>query len=314
MKTISILISPEIKAAYFKEFIDCAEVEFKSCLPHLEIERINHGPLHFFKSVMSEEDLKNISKLSFFQGAFEESENGLIPLSTSPEFKLHDNFIFASKFKGKTNERFTQLMLNIGLSTLENKNDIKVLDPMCGRATTLLWAMRYGLNAKGVEIDPRALMDINQIVKKWSKVCEINSHCKEGSVGKKTKTGVGKFLEFHCQQNNLKVITGDSTECTKLLSSEKFDLLISDIPYGVQHRTNGGSKNPLETLDLCLKEWKKCLKPNGSIVIGYNSNNPKRNDFIDTAKKYNLIALSTTLPHRMSESIVRDILILKNAQ
>ena len=312
MKAISILISPEIKSAYFKEYVDCSEVELNNCFPEIAVKRMSVGPLTFFKINVEEEKISKIAKLSFFQAAFESDGEKLIPMDISPEFKLHDNFIFSSKFKGKTNERFTQLMINIGLSTLENTDDVKILDPMCGRATTLLWAMRYGYNAKGIEVDPKALMDVNQIVKKWSKVCEIQSHCKEGSVSRKTKTGVGKFLEFHCQDNHMKIITGDSSVCSALLSNEKFDLIVSDIPYGVQHRTNGGSKNPLDTLDLCLEEWKTNLKKGGSMVIGYNSNNPKREDFIELAAKHDLIASETTLPHRMSESIIRDILILKN--
>lgn len=312
MKTISILISPEIKSAYFNEYINCARKEFQICFPDLEITDLSVGPLNFFQINVETKVLSKIAKLSFFQGAFEMIEDKMIPIDISPDFKLHDNFIFSSKFKGKTNERFTQLMLNVGLSTIKNQNDVKVLDPMCGRATTLLWAMRYGFNARGIEVDPRAIPDINQIVKKWSKVCDIKSHCKDGFVGKKNKTGYGKFLEFHCDNNYFKVIIGNSTEAGSLLSNEKFDLLISDIPYGVQHRADGGSKNPLETIELCVKEWKTCLKKDGTMVIGYNSNNPKRVDFVEIAQRYDLEALEMSLPHRMSESIVRDILVLKH--
>jgi SAM-dependent methyltransferase len=311
MKNISLLISPEVKSAYFSEFVDVAKKELTYCIDNIQPIHSKVGGLNFLEFQAKEESLKDLTKLSFFQGVFENKGNSLIPMDLTPDFLLHDNFIFGSKFKGKTNERFTQLMINIGLASIENKKDTKILDPMCGRATTLLWSLRYGYNAKGIEIDPKAPQDIKQIVKKWSKVNSISITTNEGSISKKSKSNVGKFLEVKSKSNNFKVVTGSSTECEKLLSSETFDLIISDIPYGIQHLSSKKSINPLDTLDSSLASWKNVLKESGRIIIGFNSNNPKRNDFIELSKKYELVVEDFSAPHRMSESIVRDIIILK---
>ena len=311
MKTISLLISPEAKSAFFKEYIDCALEEINFCFPNLKSKYYSVGNLDFIKLSIEDGEFSKLSRLSFFQGLFENNEGELSALDIAPEFKLHENFIFGSKFKGKTNERFTQMMINVGLASVTKVENNKILDPMCGRATTLLWAMRYGLNAKGVEVDAKATADIVQIVKKWSKVCEISSKVKEGYISKKTKSNVGKFLEFSSQGNNMKVVTGNSTDAARLLGNEKFDLIISDIPYGIQHLSNNGSKNPFVTLEQCLPEWGRCLSKGGSIVIGFNSNNPKRNKLLELSNSLGFEVLDFSIPHRMSESIVRDVIILK---
>lgn len=311
MKTVSLLISPEVKGAYFKEYIDCALVELNFCFPNLTPKYSSIGNLDFIRFNIEEDLIQGLTKLSFFQGVFENDGDRLVALDISPKFKLHDNFIFGSKFRGKTNERFTQMMINVGLASVDKVENVKILDPMCGRGTTLLWAMRYGFNAKGVEVDPKATAEINQIVKKWSKVCEISSNVKEGFISKKTKSNIGKFLEFQSQGNSLKVVTGDSSDARTLLGNEKFNLIISDIPYGIQHHTNNGAKNPAATLEKCLPEWGECLAKGGSILIGFNSNNPRRAKFEDLAKSLGFEIIEFSIPHRMSESIIRDVIILK---
>ncbi|WP_127717173.1 TRM11 family methyltransferase [Halobacteriovorax sp. HLS] len=314
MKKISLLISPEIKSAYFAQYTECALAELQFCFPGLEARLNSIGLLDFIDIEVDQETLEEISYMSFFHGAFEQIDGTLKPLDLKAQFSLHDNFIFGSKFKGKTNERFTQLMINLGKASINNKENIKVLDPMCGRATTLLWCLRYGIISKGIELDPRAIMDVTQIVKKWSKICSIRTTIKDGFVGKKNKLGLGKFIEVSHEKNHFKMISGNSANCSELLSSERFDLIITDIPYGIQHRTDNGLNNPFDAIDISLAQWKKCLKKDGSIVIGYNSNNPKRDVVIELAQKHSMLALEFNIAHRMSESIVRDVIILKHAQ
>jgi hypothetical protein len=311
VKQISLLISPEVKSAFFNEYIECSLAELNYCFPTVKANYNSVGNIDLISFEIDESLLQDLSKLSFFQGAFENIDNKLIPLDITPEFKLHDNFIFGSKFKGKTNERFTQMMLNIGLASIEKKDKVKVLDPMCGRGTSLLWSMRYGYNAKGIEVDAKSILDINQIVKKWSKVCEVPSKVTEGFISKKTKSNVGKFLEFSSQGNNMKVIIGNSIDSSSLLRDEKFDLIITDIPYGIQHLSNKGAINPIKTLEQCLPEWIKCLNEKGAIVIGFNANNPKRKNLENLISNLGFSEIEFKIPHRMSESIVRDVIILK---
>ena len=97
----------------------------------------------------------------------------------------------------------------------------------------------------------------------------------------------------------------------QLIKKDKFDLIISDLPYGVQHFAQLKNRNPLELLEDCAQVWKNCLKQGGAMVLAFNKNNPKREELIEIFEFVGLQANPFSAPHRMSESIVRDILVLQ---
>ena len=128
MKEVSAIISPEVKSAYFEQYIECAINELSLCL-NIEREKIGYkrvSEMDFLNFQIEEDNLQDLSRLSFFQGIFINTEDGrLCPIDIKSDFNLHYNFIFGSKFKGKTNERFTQMMINVGLASIDKKSEIK---------------------------------------------------------------------------------------------------------------------------------------------------------------------------------------------
>lgn len=314
MKSFSLLISPLSKSAYFNDYIAVAEAELAWHLPDVALQHLAIGGLDFIELAVDESVLPLLSRLSVVQGVFSRDGDQLTPVAIAPAFQLHEDFVFGSKFKGKTNELLTQMLMNVGLQALgqPDVSKLKLLDPMCGRATTLLWAMRYGINAKGIEQDPKALADIMQSTKKWCKVHRQKHQFKEGFVGgKATKQGKGKFIEFSADERTMRVITGDSAEATQLLNNEKFDLIISDLPYGVQHFTTHKTRNPLAVLKECAPAWKASLKVGGVMVLAFNNYLPKRKALLDLFADENFSVLSYMAPHRMSEAIVRDVVVIR---
>lgn len=311
-----LLISPECKSAYFNDLREVASAELRSAYPS-DSEYIEFGELKFFKVTLESPDFKLLSRLSFVQGIFELNDDGsLKPVKAGADFFLDERFVFGTKYKGKTNERLTQLLLNLAMlaagKDLHEGSSLKLLDPMCGRGTTLFWAARYGMHAKGIEQHSKALDDIELSAKKWRKVCEENVSFKKGFVGPKQKSGEGRFLELGFTNSSLKFIQGKSENAEKLLSSEKFHLIVSDLPYGVEYLTQG-ARNPLQTIEACIPRWKASLKPDGIVALSYNKYIPKRRDLIAAFETHGFEALEFSAPHRMSESIVRDILLLKNS-
>lgn len=315
LQTIALLISPEAKSAYFKDYLDVAKKELQQVLADIAVEYHCIGSLEFFYLSCEEADLQKLTRLSFVQGIFARKSDQLLPLALAGEFKLHDDFVFGAKYRGKTNERLTQLLINIGLAHIEEKNieKVKLLDPMCGRATTLLWAMRYGMKAKGIEQDEKALDDIRQTLKKWTKLHRQKHKINEGYIGKANKKQLGKFLEFNAEEASMKVIVGDARQSHEVLKGERFDLIVSDLPYGVQHFTTDNTRNPLAVLKECMPQWKQGLKPGGVVVLAFNSYIPKRIEMISAFENAGFIAEEFSAAHRMSESIVRDIVVFKVA-
>lgn len=316
MKNISLLVSPQAKSAYFAEYLEVARAELVWLLGNTPLVFRKIAAMDFIELEASEAQLPQLARLSFIGGIFErqatETAQGLLPLGIEAGFDFHEDFVFGAKFKGKTNEMLTQLLINVGLQAIQcgDVSDVKLLDPMCGRATTLLWAMRYGMKARGIEYEAGALDDIRQNVKKWCKVHRQKHQFEEGFVGKSNKQNLGRFVQFSAHNRDMRVITGDSTNACTLLKGEKFQLLVSDLPYGVQHFSSDNTRNPLAVLQACAPEWVNCLRPGGAMVLAFNRYIPKRDELVAAFTDYGMQLVDFVAPHRMSESIVRDIVVL----
>ncbi len=313
MSKIAVQISPEAKAAYFSDYLHVARSEARQVLGDIEIEYTRKGALEFF--ILEDERLRleRILRLSFVQGVYAVEGDLLRPVDLAADFRLHEDFVFGSKYKGKTNERLTQMLINIGLSAIakETAEGVRLLDPMCGRATTLLWAMRYGMTARGIEHDAKALADIQRNLKKWSKLHRQKHKMYEGFIGETRKKSIGKFIDFTAEESSMRMVVGNACDADQLFKKEKFDLVVSDLPYGVQHFTAEGARNPLNLIAQCVGPWRRCLKLDGAIVLAYNRNIPKREALTKVFEQEGVMALPFSAEHRMSESIVRDVIVLK---
>ena len=93
--------------------------------------------------------------------------------------------------------------------------------------------------------------------------------------------------------------------------SDRFDVIVCDIPYGIQFFGKGNQRNPLQLIKECVPNWIDRLYLGGIIVIVFNSFQPKRKDLIDVFEKLDLEYIDFHVPHRMSESIKRDIVVFK---
>jgi hypothetical protein len=314
MKSLALLISPRAKSAFFNDYLDVAKAELTWLIGAQEITSTKIGMMDFLEVEVNEEQLPQLAALSFVYGIFEHRNDQLVPLPLSPSFELHEDFVFGAKFKGKTNELLTQMLINVGLQSIEYQSisDVKLLDPMCGRATTLLWGMRYGMKSKGIEQEARALADIRQNVKKWCKVHRQKHQFTEGLIGSKAnKQNNARFIDFAANNASMRIITGDSTAACSLLNDEKFHLLISDLPYGIQHFSANKTRNPLAVLKACAHDWSESLKPDGVMVLAFNRYIPKRKELIAAFADHHIQDLEFSASHRMSESIVRDVVVLK---
>jgi SAM-dependent methyltransferase len=314
---IAIQISPEAKAAYFQSYVEVAEQELSYVFGAIPYEHVCIGTVEFFYVQVTEEQHPLLLKLSFAQGLFVIEGDSLRPLSVQYPFRLHADFVFGNKYRGKTNERLTQLLLNVGLASCTNEDRIhkRVLDPMCGRGTTLLWAMRYGLDGYGIDIDPKAMEDIRRNIKKWTKIHRQKHSLKQGFLGvKPNKKKEGVCIEFRAEDSLLKSVHGDSRSVRRLFKKESFDLIISDIPYGVQHVSSKGTRNPIQTIEESIPSWNEVLCTGGVIVLSFNRNHPKRKVLVEAFVQHGFRDVGFSIPHRMSESIVRDVVIFERAE
>ncbi|SMF11125.1 hypothetical protein [Pseudobacteriovorax antillogorgiicola] len=303
---LAIIISPEARGAYFHSFIKVAREELRLIHPDLDGEHRAYGGLDVLIVNASEEMASELVRLSFCQAVFRIGPQGWLPLAESLSLAIPRDYIFGSKFKGKTNERLTQMMLNVALA-LVKKPKPKVLDPMCGRGTSLLWAMAYGLECRGVEQDSKALGDVQQIVKKWNTVHDTGLKFRNGSVGKKSKQGQGRFFEVTHDETRLKMVIGDSQQANHLLQGEKFDVILADLPYGVQHFSGQKTRNPLGALEASASAWGQLANEGAALSLAFNQSITRKDAVVDLFEGNGWQSVPCTASHRMSESIVRDL-------
>lgn len=308
MTDYALLISPRTQAAFYAEAEKIALEELAGLGFAPQIERI--GGMVFARLIAKPSMVQDLLRLSCAQGLFEVTEGSMTPVAQDAGFALHPDFIWGEKYKGKTNETLTQLLISLALQTADPSEAPSLLDPMCGRGTTLFWAMRYGIKATGVEQDKSVHSNLTRALKKWTKLHRQKHKITEGWTQKANKKGAGKYLDFSAEGTSIRVITGNTVDAHDLTQRRPFDYIVSDLPYGVEHR-GPGTRSPLETIEAAAPGWAKALKRGGAMVLAYNAYIPKRRDLKAVFDGLGLEVVERDLTHRMSESILRDVLILQ---
>ncbi|MEO1338739.1 MAG: SAM-dependent methyltransferase, partial [Myxococcota bacterium] len=214
---------------------------------------------------------------------------------------------------GKTNELVTQMAINLALATadLTDVETPRLLDPMAGRGTTLLWAHRYGLDAFGVEPQPKDREAFERHVKKQTKLHRLKHRRQSGTIDRTNRQQVGHFIEFEMGDRIMRLVTGDSRELAHLVQRRRFHCIVADLPYGIQHTTPQGTRNPAALLAEVVPLWAKQMVPGGAMVLSFNTYQPKRKALINIVEDAGLTVMEFSAHHRMSESIVRDFIVAR---
>lgn len=299
--SVSLLITPLAQGAYFAQTPEVAEAELRSLHPDASVTLEQTHTLTWLHTDL--EPSRALARRSFVQAQFVDGSH----VDLDPEWALPAGVVSGAKYKGKTNELVTQMALNLALDHLGDLPPT-LLDPMAGRGTTLLWAARHGIEAWGVEQDPRARDDLERHVKRQAKLERFKHKHSAGSVGPRRKDDGGRFVDFRLGERGIRLVTGDSAEQVPQLG--KYTLAVTDLPYGVQF-TGKGRRNPLDELARCAPSWFAALQPGGVMVLVFNRLQPRRGTLTRTFEAVGFEALPFSAPHRMSESIERDFLVLR---
>ena len=188
------------------------------------------------------------------------------------------------KYKGKTNVDFTMLMLHCAKSAsiyASSTEPLTVLDPLCGKATTLFCAMVEGYNAIGIEQDSKA---ISESLRYFERFLQTNRYIYKASNSSKTVQGHG---HARCSQYNvartreemkanegrsLTIYNGDTRDAHILAGKNKCHLIVADLPYGIAHAPHEGRKMSSfsHLIEQAMKGYKLALKKGGAIALAFN--------------------------------------------
>jgi SAM-dependent methyltransferase len=316
----------------------------------------------FAASELSQRDVGLLANLSSLYALFEAAgpagagagglaDELLRPVPLRRLDRFDDDLLTILKYPGKTNEQFTKLLLNVTLASsafareLETRR-LSVLDPLCGRGTTLNQAVMYGFDALGADIDARDVEAYAVFVQRWLKDKRLKHQADFSPVRRDRKVVARRLTaEFAATKDEykagdvqrLEVVEADTTRVGEFFRPASADLVVTDLPYGVQHGSrvshgtghspgraggersrDGGrtlARSPLELLRAAAPAWARALRPGGAAGIAWNTRVARREDAAEVLAAAGLVVLDggpyRAFRHRVDQAITRDILIAR---
>ena len=218
-----------------------------------------------------------VTLLAEKEGAF------LRPLPVSPFFYVPEELPEVLKYKGKTNATFMRMMFNtaLSLSSFAHTNaPVTVLDPLCGRGTGLFCGLLSGANGVGLDVDARDLKEASDYFGRFLKLNRFKHTLSEVSETIRGQAVPGRVFRFSSSKEayargdvrSLSFFQGDTALAPSLLKKQKAHVLLADLPYGIQHAPQSGSR--IESFEAVLARalpaWKKALLPGAALALSFN--------------------------------------------
>lgn len=287
----------------------------------------------FDADALGSADIAFLSNLSSVYALFELTGGVLRPVELSKLDRFDDDLITIQKYQGKTNEQFTKLLVNATLlwsafAADMTRGKLALLDPVCGRGTTLNQALMYGWDAAGIDIDGKDFEAYKAFLLTWCKRKRIKHRAETSLVRRDRQVVARRFnVTLAAAKDDYKagltqrvdVVNADTVRAREFFRSESFHLLVADLPYGVQHgsRTAGKglARSPLDLLASAVPAWSQLLKPGGALGISLNTFVARREAAAGIVAGYGLHIADSgpylSLEHRVDQAINRDILVAR---
>ncbi|MBO0820525.1 MAG: SAM-dependent methyltransferase [Nocardiopsaceae bacterium] len=258
-----------------------------------------------------------------------ERDGGLRPVPAPGLDRLDDDLLTILKYQGKTNEQFTKLLLNVTLLSSRFAGDMltrrfSVLDPLCGRGTTLNQALMYGFDAYGMDIDQRDIETYAAFIRRWLQDKRLKHQAEYIPVRRDKKlvahrlraTFAGDKEDYKAGDvQHLDVVHAPAEQAPRFFRPGSVDLVVADAPYGIQHGSSAGAglaRDPLGLLRECAPGWASVLRSGGALGLAWNTLVARREDAAAALTGAGLeVVAHPGFRHRVDQAISRDILLAR---
>jgi len=337
MPEYAILISPGHNRVYYKESLKLALGELmiaadrmRAHPKNIQIEYIADLPYCTFETAapLKPGDITVLSRLSFLFALFEavqtKAQRLLAPVQADARPYIDEKITSILKYKGKTNEQFTKLLVGAAWLAGGRREDARLLDPMAGKGTTLLTGMTRGMDVFGIEKRKAFAHDGKAFLKKYLQDERIKHQTDTRTVNDKRGKAIGRGTRFTYantkeafkagQTKTYEMIEGDAQHADVYYANTFFDMIAADLPYGVQHASKQGAgiaRSPEDLLKGCLPAWHDVLKNGGAMVLAYNTKTLSKNKMADLLGHFGFTILHDDIDfsHYVDVSILRDIVV-----
>jgi hypothetical protein len=329
-----ILLAPSANRVYASEANRLVAAELKIMLgahDHPTIQPVTVARVGYL--AVASESLDDrltgaLGRLSGFYAAFQREHDRLLPIEVATPDLFDDDLVTIPKYPGKTNEQFTRLLINVTLASMrrEISGSITILDPLCGRGTTLSTAMMLGCNAAGVEAELKAVEAYAAYLRTYWRRKRLKHSLDVSPVRREGKI-IGKRLDAEVipageeRSVELTVFSGDTRQSAALFGKRKFDAVLADAPYGVVHGSRadvrGASgkrdRSAAGLISEALPVWAGQLKTGGALGVSWNAIGLRRERLLELVTDAGLEPLDfgpyRDFEHRVDSSIRRDIVV-----
>lgn len=280
------------------------------------------------------EAVEVLSNLSATFALFAAEGELLRPVSLQRRQFYPDDLVTIQKYQGKTNEQWTRLLLNVTAAATKRPRrwltgELDVMDPMCGRGTTLNIALLAGYDVVGVDVDRKDYEAYAAFIKTWVQAHRLKHTLDRGA---STTGGRARGRELDLtvapdkdaykagRTHTVRYLNADTTDLDGLVRSASVDVIVTDTPYGVQHGSHGDrlSRRPLELLDRALPSWSRTLRTGGAIGLSYNRHVAPPDELNLLLEQHGLEVVvppggADAFRHRVDASIDRDLIVARKA-
>lgn len=281
-------------------------------------------------SPLTEPQVELWSNLSSLHALFEVDGARFAPVSIAPAAHLEEDIVTIQRYPGKTNEAFTHLLVNAALlgsgdafERMLRGDRLMLVDPVCGRGTTLNRAAVYGMDACGIELDQRDVEAYTQFFLTWLKDKRLKHRLEQARLRRGREApahritityGQGKDRSTH---RVIDVIHDDTRAARTHLKARSADVMACDLPYGVQHGSSQGSEHrdrgPARLLAEALPVWFDLLRPGAALALAWNLNTLRRGRLVqllgEAGFELRCAEDDDSYVHRVDRAIRRDVLV-----
>ena len=330
--TYAFLLYPHANIRYRQSLLQLAVQELSMTLSALgreaEVVPQKMGGamfLTFEAAKLTERDMRMLSQLASVYMLFEMEDGKLTTLERTHPNYVGEDLPALLKYKGKTNEMFTDTMLTMALAASAfmpvHDSQLVVCDPMAGRGTTLMLALRRGYHGIGIEIGKADVKEAADYMTRYLEFHRIkykrtdSALTVRGQVGGRENKFVFSDSAEHFKDGDtrtLRLICGDTREAEALLKPNSVHLMVTDAPYGVQKGTAGRQDSIGGTIAAALPGWFDVLKSGGVLAMSFNTHVTRREGLVRLFEKAGFeIVQTANLEHWVEQAISRVVILAR---
>ncbi len=286
--------------------------------------------LTFEADELSPAQLSALSRHSAALMIAEKHDRMLLPLEKVSHNYLTEDLPEVLKYKGKTSAVFTRMMMNCAHAASDffaSEQPLTVLDPMCGRGTTCFVALQQGMNAAGIDIDRRDLKETADYFERHLQFHRLKHKLDQGSRTVR-KHAVPEAIytladtKEHFKEGDTRTLAlylGDTGLAGELMKKNPAHLIVSDLPYGVQHAPQEGRRTETFTqvMKRALPSWHAALRPGGAIALSFNILTLKKDTLAQLLSEAGFTPLTEApyddFEHFVETAVTRDFIVARRS-